>query len=391
MVVAAWQVLLELAPWLLLGAVVSGAVHALLPQGFVHRQLNGRWGVLKATALGVPMPLCSCGVIPATLGLKKDGASDGAAIAFLVSTPQTGVDSILVSASFLGLPFALFKVFAATSTGLVAGALVDATGGAQGTAPLTREETHDDRSAWARGLAHADDVIGSIWGWLAFGVLASAALTTWIPLGALSGTVLGSGPLASLAVLLIAIPLYVCATASVPIAAGLLHAGLPPSAALVFLLAGPASNVATIGAVYKAFGGRVLATYLGTVAIGSYALGLLFDAVLPTDLGSLAAHHHDSPTAALAAIVLLLLMARYAARDLEAWMRPPMQAVTLSIPVAGMTCNKCAGRVETAARGIAGVTAAEVRLTEGLLVVDGVVDRAALCDAVRKAGYQPTG
>lgn len=390
MVLAAWQVLLELAPWLLLGAVVSGAVHALLPQGFIHRQLNGRWAVLKATALGVPMPLCSCGVIPATLGLKKDGASDGAAVAFLVSTPQTGVDSILVSASFLGLPFALFKVFAATVTGLVAGSLVDATGGAAGQAPAPVVEAVDERSAWARGLAHADDVIGSIWHWIAFGVLASAALTTWIPLGALSGTALGSGPLASLAVLLLAIPLYVCATASVPIAAGLLHAGLPPSAALVFLLAGPASNVATIGAVYKTFGARVLGLYLGTVAVGSYTLGLLFDAVLPTDLGTAHLHDHGSPTAALAAIVLLLLIARYAVRDLMAWLRPPLQAVTLSIPVEGMTCNKCAGRVEAAARGIPGVTAAEVRLTEGLLVVDGLADRAAICEAVKKAGYRPT-
>ena len=103
---AVWAVLLELAPWLLLGAGVAGLLHVALPEGFIHRAFRGRLGVLKAVTLGVPLPLCSCGVIPAGLGLKKDGASDGASIGFLVATPQTGVDSVLVSASFLGWPFA---------------------------------------------------------------------------------------------------------------------------------------------------------------------------------------------------------------------------------------------------------------------------------------------
>ena len=105
---AMWQVTVELAPWLLLGSLVAGVLHVVLPPGFVHRRLRGRGGVVKAVLLGVPLPLCSCGVIPAGLGLKRDGASNGAAIGFLASTPQTGVDSVLVSASFLGWPFAVF-------------------------------------------------------------------------------------------------------------------------------------------------------------------------------------------------------------------------------------------------------------------------------------------
>ena len=118
MIQAMWEVLLSLAPWMLLGMAIAGILHVALPRGFVRRHLGGRGGVAKAVALGVPLPLCSCGVIPAGLGLKRDGASDGAAVGFLISTPQTGVDSILVSASFLGWPFALFKVLAATITGL---------------------------------------------------------------------------------------------------------------------------------------------------------------------------------------------------------------------------------------------------------------------------------
>ena len=121
------DVLLELSPWLLLGTGIAAALHVWLPQDLIHRQLGsgGTASVAKAVALGVPLPLCSCGVIPAGLGLKKDGASDGAAVGFLISTPQTGLDSILISGAFLGWPFALFKVVAAAVTGLVGGVLTD--------------------------------------------------------------------------------------------------------------------------------------------------------------------------------------------------------------------------------------------------------------------------
>ena len=115
---AVWHISLELAPWLLLGTVVSAALHVLLPKGFIQRRLTGFTGIGTAVMLGVPLPLCSCGVIPAGLGLKRDGASDGAAMGFLISTPQTGVDSVLVSAAFLGWPFALFKLASAAVMGM---------------------------------------------------------------------------------------------------------------------------------------------------------------------------------------------------------------------------------------------------------------------------------
>ena len=129
MIPATWDILLELAPWLLLGTLVAAVLHVVLPPDLVQRRLTGPRGVLNAVLIGVPMPLCSCGVIPAGIGLKKDGASDGAAIGFLISTPQTGVDSALVAASFLGWPFALFKVGAAAVTGLAGGMLTERYGG----------------------------------------------------------------------------------------------------------------------------------------------------------------------------------------------------------------------------------------------------------------------
>ena len=120
-----WNVLLELAPWLLLGTAVASGIHVFLPEDFLKRQFSGSAGVLKAVSLGVPLPLCSCGVIPVGLGMKTSGASDGAVVGFLISTPQTGVDSILVSASFLGWPFAIFKLLSAAIMGLLGGGLTN--------------------------------------------------------------------------------------------------------------------------------------------------------------------------------------------------------------------------------------------------------------------------
>ncbi|HPM83129.1 MAG TPA: permease, partial [Candidatus Anammoximicrobium sp.] len=242
-----------------MGTLIAGLVHVLLSPGFIHRRLQGPTGVLKAVGIGVPLPLCSCGVIPAGLGLKKDGASDGACIAFLISTPQTGVDSILVSGSFLGWPFALFKVVVAAVTGVAGGWLVDALAGDRNGEHGSPVDAPASRRGGVRELvAHGLDIIRSIWLWLVFGVVVSAAINVFVPPSYLSG--LGSlGILPSaVAALAISVPLYVCATASVPIAAALVAGGLPTGAALVFLIAGPATNVATIGAVYRRYGGRVL-------------------------------------------------------------------------------------------------------------------------------------
>ena len=123
-----WTTLCELSPWLLLGMLISGILHVVLPKSFVRRRFRGFGGVVKSVLLGVPLPLCSCGVIPAGIGLKNDGASDGAAVGFLISTPQTGIDSVLVSASFFGWPFAIFKMFAAAVTGILGGWLTEVSG-----------------------------------------------------------------------------------------------------------------------------------------------------------------------------------------------------------------------------------------------------------------------
>ena len=326
-----WHVVLELSPWLLFGLLLAGVLHVLLPVGFVERHLGRRrfGSVFKAVAVGVPMPLCSCGVIPTAIGLKKDGASDGAAMGFLISTPQTGVDSILVSASFLGWPFALFKVASALVSGLVGGVLVNAFDGkeakgdsgvgpggcpscGQGAAASAKRQRRW-REVWHFGLV---ELLRDIYRWLIVGVIVAALISTFIPAGKLQGYSWAQGFVGMLVMLAISLPMYVCALASVPMAASLVVAGVSPGAALVLLMAGPTTNVATMGAIYRSFGRKVLGIYLGTVAVMSVGLGLTFDWVIG-DVPSGTGHVHPLPgwLEVAAAVTLIGLLAYFVGTD----------------------------------------------------------------------------
>ena len=397
---AAWQVLLDLAPSLFLGAAIAGLLHGLLPKTFVGRHLRGYSGVAKAVAVGVPLPLCSCGVLPAAFGLKRDGASNGAVVGFLISTPQTGVDSILVSGSLLGWPFALFKVGAATVTGLFGGFFAEAWGGNGQTDAAAAEgaaEPGGDRS-WRGMVAHSLELLRSIWGWLLLGILISAAITTLLPPGWLAATGAGGGLWAMLVALAIGLPLYVCATASVPIAAALVAAGLPTGAALVFLMAGPASNAATIGALYRSLGRRTTAIYLATIAIGSMAGGLLFESVWPSTLAvGAAAHQHGAAAAPLwqvaAALALLALLAFFAAEELRRRLRLRAFASAntekvLALPVVGMNCQGCVAHLERTLQGDPGVAGARVTLEPARAEVRGSISEARMRELIAQAGYQ---
>ncbi len=398
MVDALWNIMLELAPWLLLGMAVAGVLHMVVPPGLIRRQLQGRGGVLRAVAFGVPLPLCSCGVSPAGIGRKRDGASDGAAMAFLISTPQTGVDSVLVSASMLGWPFALLKVVAALVTGIAGGLWVGRLRGGPSVPEPSGADEAADRSLRG-GLDHGLDILRSIWLWVVVGVVVSAIITVALPPDTFAGLSAAGGLLAALAALAIALPLYVCATASVPIAAALVAAGMPLGAALVFLMAGPATNVATIGAIYKTFGGRKLIAYLAVIIVGSAGFGLGFDFLLDADVAAAAVHghDHDGPVALVMAIALTALLVWFAAEDGLRLIRRLRRgaetggAEALEVTVEGMTCKRCAARLEDAIYKVDGVTTATVDLEPGRLRVGGRIDAAAVREAIEDAGFTPVG
>lgn len=351
-----WSTTVALSLWLLIGLLVAGILHVFVPDNYVKHQLGHKKGlltVLKAVLFGVPMPLCSCGVIPAALGIKKQGAGDGAALGFLISTPQTGVDSIMVSASMLGWPFAIFKLASAFIIGIAGGIWAFFTGSPNGE-ENANDENNGEREK--RGFKDIfvfaiDDLLKMIWRWLVAGVIVSAAITTWLPKDFFNTYLPDNIFLAMLIVLLISLPMYVCATASVPIAAALVAAGMPPGAALVFLMAGPASNVATIGAVYRAFGLKKLIIYLSSITVGSMLGGVLFDSVI-TPAVAMPKMHHPSEAGIIsivAGIILIILILRFVIIDLKDYLRTKKSSGTItetkSIIVFGMTCENCANSV----------------------------------------------
>lgn len=304
---AIWGTLCSMAPYLLFGFLVAGLLSLFISPAMVERHLGGRgiWPVIKASLLGVPLPLCSCGVIPVAASLRRHGASRGATTSFLLSTPQTGVDSIVVTYSLMGGLFALIRPVAAFITGLVGGWLVDTLAGRDGdnakgaspAIPCTEEccalSTHRPNRltrALRYGFVTLPRDIGKA---LVVGLIISGVIAAFVPDDFFAG-VFGKGIIGMLIMMAVGIPLYVCATGSVPVAAALIMKGVSPGAALVFLMTGPATNAATLVIIWKVLGKKTAVIYLLTLAVCALACGLLLDYFF--QVTGLPPHYHAGHT-----------------------------------------------------------------------------------------------
>ena len=401
-----WQIGLDLSLPLLLGLFLAGLLHVFLPPGFLRRHLSKPdiGSVFRAVLVGVPMPLCSCGVVPTAIGLRNAGASRGATTAFLISTPQTGVDSILVSAAMLGWPFAIFKVIAAFITGLFGGAMVNAVDSPGPEANRTPEKTADEAprgySRFGEAFHYAVfDLLAAIDLWILAGVLVAAAISVALPTDYFSEIAWIQGLWGMLLVLVVALPLYVCTTGSVPVAASLIAAGMPAGSALVFLMAGPATNVATIGAVYRSLGWKILLLYIGTVVVMSIGFGLTFDFIL-VGAGPGTAHlQHQavgwldvSATVLLLGLLTFLLARRLGRRFLGRKVVAQAQPGALMLKVEGMRCGHCVSNVKRALEAFDGVEEANPDLDTGIVEIKGPrLSLAGLSQAVEQAGYKVAG
>ncbi|MGB1254616.1 MAG: SO_0444 family Cu/Zn efflux transporter [Thiolinea sp.] len=397
---------LEAAPWLVLGFTLGGLMKALIPTAFLQRHLSGEGfgSISKAAVLGAPLPLCSCGVIPAALGLRKAGASKPATASFLVSTPETGIDSISITYALMGPLMAVVRPVAALVSALSAGLLVaffdsedkrkqaalqvqpeaamaadsccasekpqekavsersccdstpktmpasdsgtasssccDSEGAVSAGAKVETSccssdsavktpaatESHWLQKGWG-GVHYAfTRLLDDIAFWLVIGMLFAAATTTFLPPDFLAQW--GQGIVAMIVMLLAGIPMYICATASTPVAAGLMMAGMSPGVALVFLLTGPATNISTLGVIGRELGQKSMWLYLTAVGVTAIVSGLLLDALVSAYQINIAAHlhagHETFPVFLQWAALLLLLglglrklPARFASTDLS--------------------------------------------------------------------------
>ena len=300
----------EMSPFLLLGFFFAGLLHAFVPGAVYSRYLSGHSfrSVLYAALLGVPLPLCSCGVLPTAMSLRKQGASKGATVSFLIATPETGVDSIAATYSLMGLPFALTRPIVAFLTSLFAGVLVnkgDDNSSQPNSQPSTLnsqpstlnsqpeesccchhhheegEGTSNVQSSIFNKLKEAlrygfIDMMGDIGKWLVIGLIVAGLITVFVP-NEFFAVFKDNTLLSMLLVLAIAIPMYICATGSIPIAVALIMKGLTPGAALVLLMAGPACNVASMLVIGKRLGRKTLALYLFAIITGAVVAGNIID------------------------------------------------------------------------------------------------------------------
>lgn len=392
------NVVCEMAPYLLLGFFIAGVLHVFVPQNFYRRYLSAdnKLAVLWAALLGVPLPLCSCGVIPTAIGLRKEKASKGAVASFLIATPQTGIDSILATFSLMGLGFAIIRPVAALITGVCGGLLVNRLVREDDTMAdtvSTCQMEHGGR-LW-RVLKYAYyDMIRDIGLRLVIGLVVAALIQVAVPDDFFLQ--FGSQPLLQMfVILIIAVPMYICSTGSIPVAVALLMKGLSPGAALVMLMSGPAVNMASILVVNKAMGRRFTSIYLLTIVGFAVGFGLLLN-VSGIELYTAAGHDVcctmasslPSPYKIVCAVLLTLLiifalMMKFFSKFTNKTLAPD----TVVYRVEDMHCSHCEAAVVRAVESVPGVKKAKASSSANTLTVEGSASEEDVRKAVEGIGY----
>ncbi|PIE52455.1 hypothetical protein CSA37_06620 [Candidatus Fermentibacteria bacterium] len=393
---AFWNTSVALAPSLIIGLLIAGLLHVFVKRGRISGHLGkpGLRSSAKASLLGIPLPLCSCGVLPAALALRKEGASKGATVSFLASTPQTGVDSIVPTWVMLGWPVALAKVLAAFIAGVTAGTITDTIEKGKGKETITASgEKEEHGSIPLRIWRYAfSTLFREIVVWLFIGITVSALITVFIQPGQLSEYSVLQGPLGVIAALAIGIPLYVCSVSSIPVAAALVYAGFPVGSALVFLMAGPVTNAATMTAVRKELGKTAFSSYILTVIAVSVLAGLLLNGLQLTGTASVHMHIGHSVAASAAGVFMLAAMLYYFVKDIMTRRKrldKVGEAAQVVYSVTGMSCGNCVAKVRERLNSLPGVLAVEVSLENATATVaysEGFSGEAAL-ETIEKAGF----
>ncbi|WP_282014719.1 SO_0444 family Cu/Zn efflux transporter [Marinifilum flexuosum] len=403
------DILNEMSPYLMLGFLFAGILKVAFPQRFIDKYLGQKnsKSVLNASLIGIPLPLCSCGVIPTGISFFKSGATKGSSVSFLISTPQTGIDSILVTYSLLGLPFAIIRPFIALVTGFFGGVLTNKVDDSDNINSeissdncCTTSEKNNDGCDSNKKLSKTKkskiytlfhyafvEFLQDISKWLIIGLLLAAAISVLIPDDFFT-SLIGNDLIGMLVILIASIPLYICATSSVPVAAVLMMKGLSPGAALVFLMAGPATNAATITVLNKVLGKKTMWAYLISIISGAIVFGLLIDNLLPREwfaFGGL--HHHMTgheghwelpnwlkwgSSISLSLLIINGYFQKYLSskKELQTQITIPQKEEKFVI-VNGMKCNHCKNSVEKHIGALCNIEIAEVNLEQKILRMVG--------------------
>ena len=418
---ALYSLSMDMGFYMIIGLLLVTVFNVLIKKEWIaaHLGSGSLWSVIKASILGVPLPLCSCGVVPTGLYLKDQGASDASTASFLISTPQTGVDSIVATYGLMGITFAWFRPLAAFVSGVFGGVMVRIFGKTKNV-PLSAGDTDCADGTCTPAPAQTNlpmakrlkdsfkyafgDFVGDIAFHFILGLIIAALITVLVPADFLVSVGLDSGILAMLVMIAVGAPMYICSTSSIPIALSLIAKGLSPGTAFVFLFMGPFTNMATISILGKKLGGRTTAVYLGSAAVSAVGFGYLLDFLigrfsLPI-ISAVGAHAHTESIpwykiAVGTAFMLLILF--HAARILIAKIkaakakRAEAGGIHMIFDVEGMSCEGCANGIKTALLNTKGIKNAEVSLEGKTATVWGDFEPKDVMDIITSKGYTVVG
>ena len=386
-----WFLCVDMAPYIILGMLVSGIISVFINSDIIFEHIGPKnfISTLKSTLFGVPLPLCSCGVIPVAATLRESGASKGSTVSFLVSTPQTGVDSVLLTYGMLGPVFALFRPVAAFVSGILSGVVIN---------KFDEDEHHHIRKEDLEKnnkLKLKDKIIsGFKYGFISLpadivvplfkGLLVAAAISIFLPPDYIANHFTSNIYVQFLLMLIISIPFYVCATASIPVAVALMAKGISPGAAFIFLMAGPATNASSIAVIKNILGAKTLYFYLALISFSAISFGFIFDLFFKETAFKIPnmLHHHNHGSGLgtlLGFIFIIVLINAYVSRFKQSKhvaigndSQNNELFIQKQIIVDGMTCGHCKESVESVVNAFDSVKKASVDLISGKVLIEGV-------------------
>ena len=421
---------LEMAPYLMLGLLFVGLLNLFFNKDLIvkHVGKNNFMSVFKAALFGIPLPLCSCGVVPSAVYMAKNGASKGSVVSFLIATPQTGIDSMIATYGMLGWVFAIFRPFAALIMGIVGGTVVRFMKSDENENAKFKfadyksekkadncdcEDDCDDEDCDDECNCHTEkkqskfktffqysfvEFLDDISVQFIIGLFISGLIAYLIPDNFFQGTAINNGIAGMLLMVLVGVPMYVCATASIPIAVTLMMKGFSPGVAFVFLAAGPATNAASITILINTLGKKITVTYILVISLTAIAFGLLLDQIfinydINVHSAMSHAHNHNEIISielkwVIGTIFFILILASLYRKFIKGkFKKKGLVMESTTIKIEGMTCNHCVMNVKKAIMGVNGVTEAEVNLSRGEAYIKGDFDRSELAQAVKDVGY----
>lgn len=410
---------IEMAPYLLLGLIFVGILNFLVSKEQIIKHVGkpSFSSVIKAALIGIPLPLCSCGVVPTAIYMKKNGATSAASTSFLISTPQTGIDSILATYGMMGPVFAIYRPFVALIMGIIGGSIVQIfdtkidnkknSNNLPRFINLNSFETKKKKEKFANRIKNSAkyafvEFLDDISYQFIIGLIIAALIAYFLPTEFIINSGLNSGILGMLLVLVVAIPMYVCATASIPVAITLMMKGFSPGVAFVFLVAGPATNAASLAIIYKTIGKKLTIIYLFSILILAIVFGLILDWIFTYfnfDVSSVVINHHhhtDQNTfltyiLSLSSIIFFALLVSSIYRKVSKKYFANKKTENnheILLNIYGMTCNHCVSNISNTLRNFKEIEEFRVVLEENRAYIKGNVNLNKVKKAIEEIGYK---